>query len=287
MGSQPGNDLNLGRLGGRSATLTLSRSQRDKHLYRCGGTGTGKSKFLESLIRQDIIAWRKSKCDVLVLDPHGSLYDSLINWMSWHEIERNMDGKIADWRRGKDVFQRGMAAESKMPTLQLKELVNHSELRYESKERGAVFCLSAEVIAHFARHRQHGKIKTEIGGQLFAQFVNNEVRVVTATGPSASDKRSRFWFMPDQGRQNMEIKRLFEGGLHFVGDWHTHPEPSPRPSSLDIQSMRDCFKKSRHELKAFLMIIVGCEDFPKGLWVSLHDKTEWEQLRLVINQARN
>src|SRR6267378_1110001 len=78
----PGNDLNLGRIAGRNAALGFSRTHRDKHLYICGGTGTGKSKFLESLIRQDIIAWRKSKCAVIVLDPHGSLYDSLINWLA-------------------------------------------------------------------------------------------------------------------------------------------------------------------------------------------------------------
>lgn len=45
-----GNDLSLGLLadGGR---LPFPATARDKHLYVCGGTGTGKSKFLESLIR--------------------------------------------------------------------------------------------------------------------------------------------------------------------------------------------------------------------------------------------
>ena len=83
-----GNDLELGQLAGRNSMLRISRTERDKHLYCCGGTGVGKSKFLEHLIRQDIISWRKSKCGVVVLDPHGSLYDSLIEWMAWHKIER-------------------------------------------------------------------------------------------------------------------------------------------------------------------------------------------------------
>ena len=50
----PGNDLELGKVASRNATLNLPRTERDKHLYVCGGTGTGKSKFLENLIRQDI-----------------------------------------------------------------------------------------------------------------------------------------------------------------------------------------------------------------------------------------
>lgn len=81
----PGNDLILGYMAGREANLGFSRTERDKHLYVCGGTGTGKSKFLENLIRQDIKNWRKSKCGLIVLDPHGSLYDNLIDWLAWNE----------------------------------------------------------------------------------------------------------------------------------------------------------------------------------------------------------
>jgi hypothetical protein len=80
----PGNDLILGQLAGRNANLGFSRTERDKHLYVCGGTGTGKSKFLENLIRQDIKQWRKNRCGLIVLDPHGSLYDSLIEWLAWN-----------------------------------------------------------------------------------------------------------------------------------------------------------------------------------------------------------
>src|ERR1043165_7763091 len=95
-----GNDLNLGRLTGRNVTLMLPRTERDKHLYVCGSTGTGKSKFLENLIRQDIVAWRKSKCGLLLLDPHGSLYDSLVNWLAWNKIDRPIipiDLRRDDW----------------------------------------------------------------------------------------------------------------------------------------------------------------------------------------------
>lgn len=88
MRKAPGNDLVLGNLGWRKATLALSKTQRDKHLYISGGTGTGKSMFLENLIRQDIRNWSKSKCGVLVLDPHGSLYDGLINWLAWNNLDR-------------------------------------------------------------------------------------------------------------------------------------------------------------------------------------------------------
>jgi hypothetical protein len=88
----PGNDLDLGHIVGRNATLGFPREMRDKHLYVCGGTGTGKSKFLENLIRQDIRQWYKSKCGLLLLDPHGNLYDSIIEWLAWNK--KSIDAPI-------------------------------------------------------------------------------------------------------------------------------------------------------------------------------------------------
>jgi hypothetical protein len=84
----------------RPGSLGLSRTERDKHLYVCGVTGTGKSKFLENLIRQDIRNWSKSKCGLLVIDPHGNLYDNLINWLAWTGFERPIipiDLRQDDW----------------------------------------------------------------------------------------------------------------------------------------------------------------------------------------------
>ena len=100
MRSLTGNDLILGQITGRNATLGLPRTERDKHLYICGGTGTGKSKFLENLVRQDILAWHKSKCGMLVIDPHGSMYDSIIRWLAWRGIDRPVipiDLRQDDW----------------------------------------------------------------------------------------------------------------------------------------------------------------------------------------------
>jgi hypothetical protein len=84
----PGNDLVLGNTSGSDTPILLSKNDRDKHLYVCGSTGTGKSKFLENLIRQDIRNWNKSRCGLLLLDPHGSLYDNVVRWLSSRDIDR-------------------------------------------------------------------------------------------------------------------------------------------------------------------------------------------------------
>lgn len=83
-----GNDLQLGAITGGRGELTLLAADRAMHLHVVGATGTGKSKFLEHLIRQDILNWRKSRCGLLVIDPHGSLYASLMRWLAWEGINR-------------------------------------------------------------------------------------------------------------------------------------------------------------------------------------------------------
>lgn len=96
-----GNDISLGKIVGTDKALLFPRTIRDKHLYVAGATGTGKSKFLEHLIRQDIRSWFKSRSGLLLLDPHGSLYDSLLGWLAKADVERlpiiPIDLRQNDW----------------------------------------------------------------------------------------------------------------------------------------------------------------------------------------------
>ena len=150
-------------------------------------------------------------------------------------------------------------------------------LCYRDKSDGQEIIICPDVLKHFHKHRQSSSGAPEVGGQLFAKILPECVCVCLATGPANEDKRGRFWFVPNQKRQNDEIQKLFKDGLHFVGDWHTHPEPIPTPSGTDLSSMKECFNKSRHQLKSFVMVIVGQSDFPEGLWVSLHNKKGYGQ----------
>lgn len=58
-------------------TFGLKRSDRRRHLYVVGKSGTGKSKMLELLINSDIQAGH----GVGVLDPHGDLVDNILDYI--------------------------------------------------------------------------------------------------------------------------------------------------------------------------------------------------------------
>src|ERR1041384_1637237 len=103
------------------------------------------------------------------------------------------------------------------------------------------------VLEHFAKNRQKRYFSCEAGGQLFADLANPKLfRVVEATGPRRSDLRSIFGFRPDRKAEQLEISKRYELGLHFVGDWHTHPQRHPSPSSTDLNSMREMVQQSRY-----------------------------------------
>lgn len=107
----PGNALKLGLVDGNGVPLEMTPEMRSTHLYICGATGTGKSKMLESLVRQDLKNWHKTKCGALIIDPHGSLYNSLINWVSWNEKYLKdvpivpIDLRQNDWTIGYNVMR--------------------------------------------------------------------------------------------------------------------------------------------------------------------------------------
>ena len=57
--------------------VKLPRDARETHLHVIGGTGSGKSAFLEHMIRRDI----RHGHGVFVIDPHGTLFDNLVDWI--------------------------------------------------------------------------------------------------------------------------------------------------------------------------------------------------------------
>lgn len=144
---------------------------------------------------------------------------------------------------------------------------------------------SASVLSHFEKHKQHRWHSCEAGGQLFASSQCSQItKVVNATGPRPTDRRSLFIYVPDRNAERIEIAERYACGLHFVGDWHTHRQPIPSPSLTDDRSMRDLVKLSSHDLAGFIMVIVGQAKFPDGLHVSFHTKTTSTILEVVDSQ---
>jgi integrative and conjugative element protein (TIGR02256 family) len=144
-------------------------------------------------------------------------------------------------------------------------------IEYSIAASGQTLVFSDTVIEHVLSNRQTKTGDREAGGQLFARVSRYEIYIAEATGPRTSDRRSRLSYRPDRKLEQGEIDESQRRGLVFVGDWHTHPELMPEPSTQDLVSISECFRKSSHHLNAFLLVVVGASGAPKDLHVSLHD----------------
>ena len=75
--------LALGR--SRRAPISLTDEERSRHVHIVGASGTGKSKLMESIIRQDILA-RRGLC---LIDPHGALVDEIVAWCASRRLDHH------------------------------------------------------------------------------------------------------------------------------------------------------------------------------------------------------
>lgn len=127
---------------------------------------------------------------------------------------------------------------------------------------------SQRALECFEDHRQNRAGSREAGGQLFSRSIGRDLVIDEATAPGRLDRRSRFSFWPHRQTEQRAINQMFKRGLHFVGDWHTHPQDDPRPSGDDIDKITAIFEKSRHRLDAMVLVIVGRQSPPDGLYVA-------------------
>lgn len=103
----------------------------------------------------------------------------------------------------------------------------------------------------------------ESGGVLmgYADRADHDLIMVTAQigpGPKASHRRRRF--EPDADWQCDEVARCYaQSGriATYLGDWHSHPGGSARPSRLDRKTARNISRSHEARVPRPLMVILG------------------------------
>ncbi len=70
----------------RGRPLNMGEKERKTHAHIIGSSGSGKSKFLEHLMRQDL----QRHQGFCLIDPHGTLYDAVLDWASHEVLERKI-----------------------------------------------------------------------------------------------------------------------------------------------------------------------------------------------------
>ncbi len=125
--------------------------------------------------------------------------------------------------------------------------------------------LHEQPLEVFNRYIQEGINANEAGGILLGHVRGEHLEIIEATEPSFWDRRFRFLFeRMSYFHHKLAMKRWKEskGLVRYVGEWHTHPQNYPTPSSIDLTEWQ-ILAADRRDARPLLALIVGC----KGLHV--------------------
>jgi integrative and conjugative element protein (TIGR02256 family) len=116
--------------------------------------------------------------------------------------------------------------------------------------------LVESVLGDVKRHRSD----RERGGILLGFRRGPHLHINEATFPMRWDIGSRFAFQRSAGgHRQIALNRWHQSNrtIDWVGEWHSHPEASPSPSSIDIRSWKD-ITRDRAAPMAFMIIGWKC-----------------------------
>ncbi len=132
-----------------------------------------------------------------------------------------------------------------------------TELTYRLAGASWSLVLEASVVSFLMGQAQRGFTSRERIGQLYSRDLSGPRVVVDAA--TQLDPRQSSYARVTFDAQQMAAERMtqFERGLHFVGLWHTHPEPDPVPSELDRRLAEDHAGAASDMLAGIVFMIVG------------------------------
>jgi integrative and conjugative element protein (TIGR02256 family) len=136
------------------------------------------------------------------------------------------------------------------------------------KHNNVDILIEENVIELFQHFKQTGN-KNERGGIILGEVSKNKIIIKKASIPTQFDKSFRFKFI--RHKKSAQIFTDFEfynsrGRVIYIGEWHTHPENYPSPSSTDINMIKTQFRKNKINETFLLMIIVGLKGYYLGYY---------------------
>ena len=106
---------------------------------------------------------------------------------------------------------------------------------------------------------EDARFRHEVGGILLGSCRGDYLHIVRATPPQAEDRFgfARFW-RSASGHQQIASRVWKASGetVTYLGEWHSHPERYPSPSSIDYADWAKQLAKHRRDL---VFVIQGME----------------------------
>ena len=127
---------------------------------------------------------------------------------------------------------------------------------------GGLVEFSPLVVATLRSMRQVDEASLEAGGVLLGRLIEGSLDVVVdeITTPGPADERSRYAFKRSRKSAQPRVTQAWSesaGTRIYLGDWHSHPEDEPTPSSVDRRDWANTLRQATYEQDFLLFAIVG------------------------------
>lgn len=288
----------------------IPEKERATHMQIIGSTGTGKSKMLEYMIRQDILN-RQGLC---LIDPHASLYHNLVQWLEWNGLKRQVilfdpseDGWVFAFnplqRREQDLaFQMdsmvracakvwGDADMSQTPLLQR----NLRNLFYALAEKGLTLVEALHLISegdNAIRKCVTWNIADEVVREQWRSYNAMSPREFRETFASVQNRLTEFLSSErmrrifGQSTSTMDFRKLMdEGGILLVNlSWGSSVSPQ-NARMLGTLLINDLFMAARNRpegCRPFYLYIDECAEFANEDTAQILDQCRKWGLHLVL-----
>lgn len=128
--------------------------------------------------------------------------------------------------------------------------------------RAGVLQIGEDALGAMLSFAQHAPDSLEAGGLLLGRLLRGgrDVVIDSVTVPMEGDERTRFtFFRTAEGHQRIidEVWEASGGTTTFLGDWHTHAEPRPSPSGVDLENWVRMLREDKRDDEACFFLIVG------------------------------
>ena len=129
---------------------------------------------------------------------------------------------------------------------------------------GTVFVIGAEALVTMQGFRQTTRRDPEAGGVLLGRHLLGVAHVIVdeVTVPAKDDARRFTFFRRSRATHQQVIDARWassRGTCQYLGEWHTHPEPVPHASSVDMADWRRRLREDVFDGDSLVFAIVGTE----------------------------
>ena len=145
---------------------------------------------------------------------------------------------------------------------------------------GNLVVIMNHVVKRLLPYRQQLFFSRESAGVLIGERRASHLVICDLSEPGPGDIRSRFCVDRKGAHHQEKICAIFAqsgGTQQYIGEWHTHPEDNPTPSSTDQNS----WKANIDSTFPMLVLIVG----RKKIWVGKKINNNFSQL-IPVNSVK-